>query len=55
MSIVKQNVSVALIIQLALSILAILGFVTLWMAVTFGDMGLTLAVILNSLRIGYKN
>ena len=52
MSIVKQNVSVAVIIQISLSFLAVLGFVTLWMAVTFGDMGLTLAVILNSLRIG---
>jgi Cd2+/Zn2+-exporting ATPase len=53
MAIVKQNVSIALLIQVSLSILAVFGFVTLWMAVTFGDMGLTLAVILNSLRIGY--
>ena len=53
MAIVKQNISVALIIQLALSVLAVFGFVSLWMAVTFGDMGLTLAVILNSLRIAY--
>ena len=53
MVIVKQNVSIALLIQVSLSILAVFGFVTLWMAVTFGDMGLTLAVILNSLRIGY--
>jgi Cd2+/Zn2+-exporting ATPase len=53
MAIVKQNVSVALLIQVSLSVLAVFGFVTLWMAVTFGDMGLTLAVILNSLRIGY--
>ena len=53
MAIVKQNVFVALSIQISLSVLAVFGFVTLWMAVTFGDMGLTLAVILNSLRIGY--
>jgi Zn2+/Cd2+-exporting ATPase len=53
MAIVKQNVSVALLIQVSLSVLAVFGFVTLWMAVTFGDMGSTLAVILNSLRIGY--
>jgi Zn2+/Cd2+-exporting ATPase len=53
MAIVKQNVSVALLIQVSLSVFAVFGFVTLWMAVTFGDMGLTLAVILNSLRIGY--
>lgn len=53
MAVVKQNVSVALIIQVSLSVLAVLGYVSLWMAVTFGDMGLTLAVILNSLRLVY--
>ncbi|UTB34100.1 MAG: cation-translocating P-type ATPase [Methanobacterium sp. ERen5] len=53
MTVVKQNVSVALIIQVSLSVLAVLGYVSLWMAVTFGDMGLTLAVILNSLRLVY--
>jgi copper-(or silver)-translocating P-type ATPase/heavy metal-(Cd/Co/Hg/Pb/Zn)-translocating P-type ATPase len=55
MSIVKQNVSAALIIQLALAVLAVFGFVSLWVAVTLGDVGLTLAVILNALRIGIKN
>lgn len=53
MTVVKQNISVALIIQISLSVLAVFGFVSLWMAVTFGDMGLTLAVILNSLRLVY--
>jgi len=53
MTVVKQNVSVAFIIQISLSVLAVLGYVSLWMAVTFGDMGLTLAVILNSLRLVY--
>jgi len=52
MAIVKQNVSVALLIQVSLSVLAVFGFVSLWMAVIFGDIGLTLAVILNALRIG---
>ena len=55
MSIVKQNVSAALLIQLALAVLAVFGFVSLWVAVTLGDVGLTLAVILNALRIGIKN
>ncbi len=55
MSIVKQNVSAALIIQLALAALAVFGFVSLWVAVTLGDVGLTLAVILNALQIGIKN
>lgn len=53
MNVVKENISVALIIQLSLSVFAVLGYVSLWMAVTFGDMGLTLAVILNSLRLMY--
>mgnify|MGYP001437981855 CR=1 FL=1 len=52
MSVVKQNVSSAIVIQLGLAIFAVFGFVSLWVAVTFGDMGLTLAVILNALRIG---
>ncbi|MCZ3366713.1 MULTISPECIES: heavy metal translocating P-type ATPase [Methanobacterium] len=55
MSVVKQNVSAALLIQLALAALAVFGFVSLWVAVTFGDVGLTLAVILNALQIGIKN
>ena len=55
MSVVKQNVSAALLIQVALAALAVLGFVSLWVAVTLGDVGLTLAVILNALRIGVKN
>ena len=55
MSVVKQNVLAALLIQLALAALAVFGFVSLWVAVTFGDVGLTLAVILNALQIGIKN
>lgn len=52
MSVVKQNVYSAILIQLALAGFAVFGFVSLWVAVTFGDVGLTLAVILNALRIG---
>ena len=55
MAIVKQNVAAALLIQISLAVFAVFGFVSLWMAVTFGDMGLTLAVILNALRIGREN
>ncbi len=55
MNIVKQNVAAALLIQISLAVFAVFGFVSLWMAVTFGDMGLTLAVILNALRIGMEN
>jgi Cd2+/Zn2+-exporting ATPase len=42
-------------VKSSFAILAVLGFVTLWMAVGIGDMGLSLAVILNALRIGIKN
>jgi len=55
MSIVKQNVTLSLLVKGSFAFFAVLGFVTLWMAVAFGDMGLTLAVILNALRIGNSN
>jgi Cd2+/Zn2+-exporting ATPase len=55
MSIVKQNVTLSLLVKGSFAVFAVLGFVTLWMAVAFGDMGLTLAVILNALRIGNSN
>jgi len=54
MSIVKQNVSVSILVKGTFAVSAVFGFVTLWMAVAFGDMGLTLLVILNALRIGHK-
>ena len=52
MSIVKQNVSLSILVKGSFAAGAVIGFVSLWMAVAFGDMGLTLAVILNALRIG---
>lgn len=52
MSVVKQNVSVSILVKGSFAVFAVIGFVSLWMAVAFGDMGLTLAVILNALRIG---
>ena len=52
MSVVKQNVSLSIIVKASFAFFAVLGFVSLWMAVAFGDMGLTLVVILNALRIG---
>ncbi len=51
-SVVRQNVVAALVVKLGIAALAVLGLVTLWMAVAFGDMGLSLAVIANALRIG---
>jgi len=51
MHIVKQNVTTALLIKGTLTILATLGMVNLWVAVGVGDMGLSLAVILNAMRL----
>ena len=52
MGIIKQNISFAIFVKLLCVVLAILGIITLMMSVGFGDLGLTLLVILNSLRIG---
>ena len=51
-SVVRQNVATALVVKLGIAALAVFGLVTLWMAVAFGAMGLSLAVIANALRIG---
>jgi Cd2+/Zn2+-exporting ATPase len=52
MFIVKQNVAISIIIKAGLIILGILGYVTLLEAVIIGDMGVTLLVVGNALRIG---
>lgn len=50
MRIIKENITTAIIIKVLFVILAILGVITLMMAVGI-DLGLTLVVILNSFRI----
>ncbi|MFX1576155.1 MAG: heavy metal translocating P-type ATPase [Promethearchaeota archaeon] len=50
-SIVRQNIGVALIVKFSLAALVFPGLVTLWLAVAIGDMGLSLAVILNAMRL----
>ena len=52
MRIIKENITVAILVKLLCVILAVLGIITLMMSVGFGDLGLTLLVILNSFRIG---
>ncbi|WP_459538579.1 HAD-IC family P-type ATPase, partial [Methanobrevibacter sp.] len=52
MGVIKQNITVAIAVKLLCVVLAILGIITLMMSVGFGDLGLTLLVILNSFRIG---
>ncbi|MBR9678305.1 MAG: cadmium-translocating P-type ATPase [Nanoarchaeota archaeon] len=54
MRVVKQNVAISILIKSSFAILAFPGIITLWMAVAVGDMGLSLTVILNALRIGRK-
>jgi Cd2+/Zn2+-exporting ATPase len=52
---IKENISISIIIKIAIIILGILGLITLWLAVVLGDVGLTLLVILNSIRITQLN
>lgn len=49
--VVRQNVSISIIIKSSFAVLAFLGLINLWLAVAIGDMGLSLAVIVNSLRL----
>jgi len=55
MQVIKQNVSISILIKTSFAVMAVFGLVTLWMAVAIGDMGLSLLVILNALRIANKN
>jgi Cd2+/Zn2+-exporting ATPase len=52
MGVVQQNVVLSIVVKSSFALFAVLGLITLWMAVGIGDMGLSLAVILNALRIG---
>jgi len=54
MRIVRQNVILSISAKLIIGFLAIVGIATLWMAILFGDMGLTLAVISNALRLARR-
>ena len=54
MRIVKENIFLSIIIKGSLAVLSIFELVSLWMAVGIGDMGLSLAVILNGLRNNKK-
>jgi Cd2+/Zn2+-exporting ATPase len=49
---IRENIAASIVVKLVVAALAFPGWVTLWMAVAIGDMGLSLAVILNSLRLG---
>jgi len=51
MRIIKQNIAIPLAVKGILAILGIIGYVSLWEAILIGDMGLTLLVVANALRI----
>jgi Cd2+/Zn2+-exporting ATPase len=51
MEVVKQNVIASIVIKGSFAILAFPGLITLWLAIAIGDMGLSLAVILNAMRL----
>jgi Cd2+/Zn2+-exporting ATPase len=55
MTVVKQNVIASILIKASFAILVFPGLITLWLAVAIGDMGLSLAVILNSMRLSRKD
>ncbi|UCC20937.1 MAG: cation-translocating P-type ATPase [Promethearchaeota archaeon] len=48
---IKQNIWTSIIVKVSFAILTVIGFMTLWLAVGIGDMGVSLLVLLNSLTI----
>ncbi len=54
LSVIKQNIFASVTVKGSIGLMAVAGIVGLWEAVAIGDMGLTLAVILNALRIGRR-
>jgi len=51
MLVVRQNIAASIIIKGSLTILALMGLINLWIAVAVGDMGLSLTVIVNAIRL----
>lgn len=51
LTIVKENVLTSILIKGSFAVLVFPGLITLWLAVAIGDMGLSLVVILNAMRL----
>lgn len=51
LEIIKENVLASILIKGSFAVLVFPGFITLWLAVAIGDMGLSLAIILNAIRL----
>ncbi len=51
LGVVKENIAASILVKSAIAFLAFPGFITLALAVGVGDMGLSLGVILNAIRL----
>ena len=51
LEVVKENIFASILIKGSFAVLVFPGLITLWLAVAVGDMGLSLAVILNAMRL----
>lgn len=51
-AVIRENILASISVKGSFGALALPGMVSLWVAVAVGDMGLSLAVILNALRLG---
>jgi Cd2+/Zn2+-exporting ATPase len=51
MDIARQNIAASLAVKISLGVLGLLGFVPLWFTVASGDDGLTMLLLLNTLRL----
>ncbi|MBA7518727.1 putative cadmium-transporting ATPase [subsurface metagenome] len=48
---IKQNIWASIILKVSFAVLTVMGLMNLWFAVGIGDMGLSLAIMLNSMTI----
>jgi Cd2+/Zn2+-exporting ATPase len=51
MTIAKQNIAASLVIKVLLGALGLMGFTPLWFTVASGDDGVTMLLLLNTLRL----
>jgi Cd2+/Zn2+-exporting ATPase len=49
--IIKENIWTSIIVKVSFAVLTVIGLMTLWLAVGIGDMGVSLLVLLNGMRI----
>jgi Cd2+/Zn2+-exporting ATPase len=54
MRVVRQNVALSIGLKAIVAALAFVGLATLWLAVGLGDMGVSLLVIVNAMRLALK-